>query len=243
VALEGAVKGLLDEIKYRRRYPPREKAAQMRNELATRGLGSSGALAQQIAEAYGESVETILDDFLGELVAKAAALGLGGADLHGVMAAAHEHIFNEARGIMLDEFKGGKAEYGKLAMGILDDRRGPIWAHLERTLELRKLDEVPAARVKELEQKFRILLSPGQAERDFAVWVEDARSFENPIAVAFVDIDNFKKLNERLSHATVDATVMPDVQRLLAKLAQGHGEAYRYGGEEFLSRPSEPRRG
>ncbi len=49
-----------------------------------------------------------------------------------------------------------------------------------------------------------------------------------------VDLDHFKALNEWWTNATIDETILPVVQKLLAKLVQGRGEAYRHGGEEFL---------
>jgi diguanylate cyclase (GGDEF)-like protein len=50
----------------------------------------------------------------------------------------------------------------------------------------------------------------------------------------FIDLDHFKALNERWANAVVDKTILPAVQNLLAKLAQGRGGAYRHGGEECL---------
>jgi diguanylate cyclase (GGDEF)-like protein len=87
---------------------------------------------------------------------------------------------------------------------------------------------------KEREQKFGILLSPAQAGRDFEEWAREAEAVGNPIAILFVDVDEFKALNARLTEVKVDQTVLPDIQNLLAKLVQGRGEAYRQGGEEFV---------
>jgi diguanylate cyclase (GGDEF)-like protein len=64
--------------------------------------------------------------------------------------------------------------------------------------------------------------------------VAKAQEHGNPVAVLFVDLDHFKALNARWTNATVDETLLPAAQRLLAKLVQGRGEAYRHGGEEFL---------
>jgi diguanylate cyclase (GGDEF)-like protein len=50
----------------------------------------------------------------------------------------------------------------------------------------------------------------------------------------FVDLDEFKALNTRLTETMVDQTILPAVLKLLAKLIQGRGEAYRQGGEEFV---------
>jgi hypothetical protein len=105
----------------------------------------------------------------------------------------------------------------------------------ERARELRRVIGTASGRLqKEREQKFKILLSPGQASRDFDDLTRQAHEWDNPVAVFFVDLDHFRGLNDRWSHAKVDQTILPEAQQLLARLAQGRGEAYRYGGEEFL---------
>jgi diguanylate cyclase (GGDEF)-like protein len=86
---------------------------------------------------------------------------------------------------------------------------------------------------KELEQKFKILSSVGQAVLDFDEWMSKANG-GGQIALLFIDIDHFTKLNSDYSHARIDQTVLPDVMHLFARLVQSRGEAYRYGGEEFV---------
>lgn len=87
---------------------------------------------------------------------------------------------------------------------------------------------------KELEQKFKILLSLSQAQIDFDHWLADARNESLEIAILFLDIDNFKQLNTKYTESKVDKTLLPEAQCLIRKLTLHRGEAYRYGGEEFL---------
>lgn len=236
MTLEGTRRHLLDEIKYRRGFPPREAATRIKNELATRGLGKSGALVEQVCGVYRETLEKILDEFADAILSKGSALGINGeAELRAVLADAHQQMFAEARGCLLDEF-GGERDYGRMAAALLDGRLAPVWEHLERKVSLNSLETTtPLAKpVKEREQKFGILLSPAQAGRDFKEWSQEAEAIGNPIAVLFVDVDEFKAFNLKLTETKVDQTIFPDVQRLLAKLVQGRGEAYRVGGEEFV---------
>jgi diguanylate cyclase with GGDEF domain len=236
MALEGPARRLHDEIKYRRKFPPRGAAAVKKSELTVRGLGRSGALIAEISRLYTDAAEAVIEEFADALVTKGAALGIvDDADVRRVIAEAHQQTFDEARGLLLDELQGQAGDYRTLVTGIVDDRRRPVWEHLERKLELQRL-EMPVLTVaeKEREQKFGILLSPRQAERDFADEVAKAREHGNPVAVLFVDIDHFKMLNATWTNATVDETLLPAVQWLLAKLVQGRGDAYRHGGEEFL---------
>lgn len=87
---------------------------------------------------------------------------------------------------------------------------------------------------KELEQKFKILLSPNQAALDFEAWSNNLKGTSQPIAVLFVDIDHFKALNSRHTEPKIDQTILPEAQHLLASLACFRGRAYKHGGDEFV---------
>jgi diguanylate cyclase (GGDEF)-like protein len=86
----------------------------------------------------------------------------------------------------------------------------------------------------EVEQKFKILYSEAQAEKDFTEWLSDAAQSEYRLATLFLDIDYFKRLNTKYTETVVDETILPEVQNLLKHLTSHHGRAYRHGGEEFL---------
>ncbi len=59
-----------------------------------------------------------------------------------------------------------------------------------------------------------------------------ARRYKHPLTVALADIDNFKQINDRLSHAVGDLTLKQVAQILRQTLRQTDIVA-RYGGEEF----------
>lgn len=61
-------------------------------------------------------------------------------------------------------------------------------------LRTQAITHTPAT-AKELDQKFKILLSPGQAEKDFAEWSKQLSPASGQIALLFADLDNFKTLN------------------------------------------------
>ena len=54
-----------------------------------------------------------------------------------------------------------------------------------------------------------------------------------PLALAVVDLDHFKRVNDTLSHSTGD-TVLVQVAQMLTEAATGPAIAARMGGEEFL---------
>ncbi len=60
---------------------------------------------------------------------------------------------------------------------------------------------------------------------------EALRSLDGDYAIAMVDVDHFKKFNDRHGHAAGDQALRM-VAAELAKVGGG-GKAYRYGGEEF----------
>lgn len=63
--------------------------------------------------------------------------------------------------------------------------------------------------------------------------VSKVRRQDSPLSVALLDIDNFKKLNDSLGHATGDAalTHLADVTR---EVMRPQDTLARYGGEEFV---------
>ena len=234
MAVEGAVKTLFEELKYRLKFPPRERIPAIKNEFASRGMGQSSGLAQTIAGEYLKVIEPVLDQFTEQLIEKRVALGLGSEEsIRRALNDAHQRIFDEARGMVLDDLVG-LGDYRAIATQTIDGEREPVWTHLERVLALAALGASERHESKEYEQKFGILLSPGQASKDFATWRAEAEKWGNSVVLLFIDVDHFKALNERLTHAKVDQTILPGVQRILAKLIHGRGEGYRYGGEEFL---------
>lgn len=79
-----------------------------------------------------------------------------------------------------------------------------------------------------------------QALSDPLTGIANRRSFDqilnrlagSPLAVAMLDLDNFKQINDRFSHILGDAVLQRVAQVLIAQLGS-HGHAARLGGEEF----------
>jgi diguanylate cyclase (GGDEF)-like protein len=55
----------------------------------------------------------------------------------------------------------------------------------------------------------------------------------NPVGLAIVDLDHFKRVNDRHGHAAGDAVLVAFSELLCASLRKADG-VYRLGGEEFL---------
>jgi diguanylate cyclase (GGDEF)-like protein len=88
---------------------------------------------------------------------------------------------------------------------------------------------------RELEQKFGILFSAAQEQRDFSLWVEEGATVTDySIGVVFVDVDDFKKINSKFTEFIVDRDILPPLQRLVRDASLHKGSAYRHGGEELV---------
>ncbi len=88
---------------------------------------------------------------------------------------------------------------------------------------------------RKFDEKFHLLWAPDLFFSD----LEDFRSAAElrglPFAVAFLDIDNFKKkFNERYTETVVDRDVLPSFMRCLEAHVYGRGKAYRQGGDEYV---------
>ena len=116
------------------------------------------------------------------------------------------------------------------ARAYYESGSAPAW---ERIGQLESQIATQLRSEKEKEQKFGLLCSFRQAAIDFASYCSGLRA-DVTVGVLFLDIDNFKSLNTRFTEVTVDREVLVPFQKLLGAICAHRGEAYRYGGEEFL---------
>lgn len=66
-----------------------------------------------------------------------------------------------------------------------------------------------------------------------AEWVERFSSGARPTGVLILDLDHFKRINERYGHRGGDR-VLRHIGRFLSRELRGDDQAFRYGGEEFV---------
>jgi diguanylate cyclase (GGDEF)-like protein len=205
-------------------------------------------------------VSTLHRVFAGRLVAPALLITAGlifATDAQGlvsvlvVLAAAGTAIRSGRRnGIVL----AATAGLGFIAVSIWQERAHGIglpltaavvplwmliaWAAGATAEELRRLDDQLAGHVHELHH--RALHDPltGLANRDLlldrlALALQRAERHHTHIAVLFLDLDNFKLINDSLGHAAGDRLLVEVGHRLTAQL-RGTDTAARFGGDEFV---------
>jgi diguanylate cyclase (GGDEF)-like protein len=87
---------------------------------------------------------------------------------------------------------------------------------------------------REYDEKFHILEAPRLFLGDLAHYRRKCRLRNASIAVAFVDIDDFKALNTRFGETRVDIDILPRFMEAVEAHVFAHGHAYRFGGDEYV---------
>jgi diguanylate cyclase (GGDEF)-like protein len=88
---------------------------------------------------------------------------------------------------------------------------------------------------REYDEKFHILQAPALFLRDLHYYRTKCALRSAPVAVVFLDIDDFKRrFNTPHGETKVDRHVLPRFMRALEAHVAFHGHAYRQGGDEYL---------
>ena len=60
-----------------------------------------------------------------------------------------------------------------------------------------------------------------------------AERYNNPLSLAFIDIDNLKKINDKKGHLAGDKVIL-ETAKILKKTSRESDIIFRYGGDEFI---------
>jgi len=70
-------------------------------------------------------------------------------------------------------------------------------------------------------------------KQHFSQELDRARRYKKPLSVIMLDVDDFKKFNDKFGHATGDRVLMA-IGSIIGRAVRGVDFAFRYGGEEFI---------
>ena len=171
--------------------------------------------AERVFGARATLVTLPLDGVAGEVRPSIAADGgylrapvAGASGVHGLLQMWRETAFSPAETRLV-------AILAEAAGRSLDHRR-----LFERTLAEAERDALTG------------LLNRKAFERDLQAALTEADATGSPVALCFIDVDNFKDVNDRHGHARGDA-VLARVASALGNAKRARDELYRVGGDEF----------
>jgi len=96
------------------------------------------------------------------------------------------------------------------------------------------LPDAPVLAPRVFDEKFHILETPRLFLADLAYYRHECALRDAELAVVYVDIDDFKAVNSKLTETVVDLLVLGPFLELLEAWIFGHGHAYRFGGDEYV---------
>jgi diguanylate cyclase (GGDEF)-like protein len=113
---------------------------------------------------------------------------------------------------------------------------GPYQLHEEQKLHLSKLEAVSRlyldAQKKAVTDGLTGLITHAHFKEQLASRFYEARRFNQPLSLMFIDIDHFKRINDTYGHQTGDE-VLRQVCRVIQERVRACDVAARYGGEEM----------
>jgi diguanylate cyclase (GGDEF)-like protein len=86
---------------------------------------------------------------------------------------------------------------------------------------------------RDFDEKFHILQAPALFLPDLGYFRRKCGIRRKPVAVAYIDIDDFKQFNSDNGETNVDLNLLPRFMEILEAEIYQHGYAYRYGGDEY----------
>ena len=84
------------------------------------------------------------------------------------------------------------------------------------------------------DEKFHILQSPQLFLPDLSHFRTLCDMRANRLAVAYIDIDDFKEFNTKHTEVAVDRNLLPRFMMAMEAHVFNHGYAYRFGGDEYV---------
>jgi diguanylate cyclase (GGDEF)-like protein len=87
---------------------------------------------------------------------------------------------------------------------------------------------------RQYDEKFHVLQAPSLFVKDLQYYRTMCGARKRSVLVAYLDIDNFKAFNTRYGESTIDRSVLPEFMKTVEAFVFSRGQAYRYGGDEYM---------
>jgi diguanylate cyclase (GGDEF)-like protein len=87
---------------------------------------------------------------------------------------------------------------------------------------------------RQYDEKFHVLQAPSLFVRDLQYYRTMCGARKRSVLVAYLDIDNFKAFNTKYGESTIDRSVLPEFMKTVEAFVFARGQAYRYGGDEYM---------
>lgn len=95
-------------------------------------------------------------------------------------------------------------------------------------------DDDLALQERTYDEKFGILTAPALFFPDLRHYRATSALRGRPVSIAYCDIDDFKRFNERHTEPVVDRILLPRFMNELERHAYPGGHVYRFGGDEYV---------
>src|SRR5438132_8110906 len=132
---------ILQDLKYKHGFPPRDRVQEIRNQFASRNTSGSSMEAQAIARAYRDTIEAIMKDFTEIIVNNAGKLGLKTPEeMEAVITTHLTAMFTEGRGHIVQELERWSSDdLTRRGMAVLDEKFEELGSYLRGKVQLRDL--------------------------------------------------------------------------------------------------------
>ncbi|MFO0555751.1 MAG: diguanylate cyclase [Polyangiaceae bacterium] len=95
--------------------------------------------------------------------------------------------------------------------------------------------ESPPRLPRTFDEKFHVLEAPSLFLPDLALARHECGLRGADLAVSYIDIDDFKAVNTKLTESVTDLKVLGPFLEAIEAWAFGHAHAYRFGGDEYIA--------
>lgn len=129
----------------------------------------------------------------------------------------------------------GVAKLRKILKDDFSEIERSVLLHLQREIGIsfRNVEKFELLNSKSYVDELTHLFNRRYYNEHFAIEFKRAQRYQHELSLMFIDIDNFKEINDTYGHSVGDV-VLQNVSNYIEKHTRGSDICIRYGGDEFL---------